>query len=278
LQATDDSAPAHTDAVIDSRALLDIAVDAADAAATIIRARAADARSIPWELKSHSDFVTEVDTAAERAIRDVIHSRIAHASVLGEEFSPTATAASGVTFVVDPLDGTTNFLHGFPVYAVSIAAAVDGVVECGIVLDVASDVRFTAIRGAGAHRNGEPITVSSIADPSRALIGTGFPFKHLVHLEAYQRQFAAIVRATSGLRRPGAAALDLASVATGSFDGFWELSLEPWDIAAGVLLVREAGGVVTDLEGQYVSGLTAGPVIAASRVMHDWLLTTIRDA
>jgi myo-inositol-1(or 4)-monophosphatase len=263
--------------MIDRRALLDVASDAADAAASIIRQRAGDARSIPWELKSHSDFVTEVDTAAEQAIRDVILARVPDATVIGEELSPAAVAR-GVTFVVDPLDGTTNFLHGFPAYAVSIAVARDGVVDLGVILDVPNDDRYAAIRGGGAWRNGEAIAVSSIADPSRTLIGTGFPFKHLVHLDSYQRQFAAVVRATSGIRRPGAAALDLASVASGSFDGFWELSLAPWDVAAGVLLVREAGGVVTDLDGNHVTGLAHGPLVAASRVMHEWLLSTLRSA
>ena len=265
------------DAVTDRRALLDVASAAADAATAIIRARARDARSIPWELKSHSDFVTEVDTAAEQAIRDVIHARVPDASVIGEELSPEAVAR-GVTFVVDPLDGTTNFLHGFPVYAVSIAVAADGVLEAGVIVDVPQGDRYTAVRGEGAWCNAERIAVSSIADPAKALIGTGFPFKHLVHLEAYQRQFAAVVRATSGIRRPGAAALDLASVATGAFDGFWELSLAPWDIAAGVLLVREAGGTVTDLDGRDVTGLSHGPLVAGSRVMHEWLLTTLRSA
>ena len=258
--------------------LLDIAVDAAEAAAKIIRERARDARSIPWQLKSHSDFVTDVDTAAERAIRDVIQRRLPTAEVLGEELSPDVVAHHGVTFVVDPLDGTTNFLHGFPAYAVSIAAAVDGVVEAGVVLDVPAADRYTAIRGQGASKNGQRISVSTIDDPARSLIGTGFPFKHLVHLDTYQRQFAAIVRATSGIRRPGAAALDLASVATGAFDGFWELTLAPWDVAAGILLVREAGGVVTDLEGNEVSGLQHGPLLAASRALHGWLLATLDSA
>ena len=262
--------------MIDRRSLLDVAIDASRAAAAIIRARAADARSIPWEVKAHSDFVTEVDTAAEHAIRDIIHARAPHATVLGEELSPAADIG-GVTFVVDPLDGTTNFLHGVPVYAVSIAVAVDGVVESAVVLDVPNDVLYTATRGGGARRDGEPISVSSIADPARALIGTGFPFKHLEHLDRYQRQFAAIVRATSGIRRLGAAALDLASVAVGAFDGFWELNLAPWDIAAGILLVREAGGIVTDLEGTQVTGLTHTPLVAASRVMHDWLSSTLRS-
>ena len=263
--------------MIEQRTWLDVACAAADGAAAIIRERARDARSIPWELKSHSDFVTEVDTAAEQAIRDVIHARLPDAAVIGEELSPDAVER-GVTFVVDPLDGTTNFLHGFPVYAVSIAVASAGGLAAAVIVDVPGGNRYTALRGDGARRNDEPIRVSSIDDPSKALIGTGFPFKHLVHLERYQRQFAAIVRATSGIRRPGAAALDLASVANGSFDGFWELSLAPWDVAAGVLLVREAGGVVTDLEGNEITGLAHGPLVAASRVMHPWLLRTLRTA
>jgi myo-inositol-1(or 4)-monophosphatase len=279
LQAIDE--PARVDVSntdLDARhSLLHVATDAAEAAASIIRLRSADVARLSWQLKSHSDFVTEVDTAAEQAIRDVILSRLPHAVVLGEELSPS-TMPRGTTFVVDPLDGTTNFLHGFPVYAVSIGVMRDGVLEAGIVLDVPHDIRYTAIRGGGAWRNGQAIRVSPNADPSRALVGTGFPFKHLVHLDAYQRQFAAIVRTTSGVRRPGAAALDLAAVACGWFDGFWELSLAPWDIAAGVLLVREAGGIVTDLEGQEVTGVSGGPLVAASAALHDWLLRTLQSA
>ena len=259
------------------QSLLGVAIAAADAAASIIRSRAGDTATLPWQLKSHADFVTEVDTAAEQAVRDVILSHRPGAVVLGEELSPAAIAR-GTTFVVDPLDGTTNFLHGFPVYAVSIGVTRDGVLDAAVVLDVPNDSRYTALRGEGAWRNGEPIRVSANADPSRALIGTGFPFKHLVHLEAYQRQFASVVRTTSGVRRPGAAALDLAAVACGWFDGFWELSLAPWDIAAGVLLVREAGGVVTDLEGRQATGLSHGPLVAASAALHDWLLSTVQSA
>jgi len=259
------------------QSLLRIAIDAADAAAAIIRSRAADAVTLPWQLKTHSDFVSEVDTAAERAIRDIILSCRPDAVILGEELSPSAVPR-GTTFVVDPLDGTTNFLHGFPVYAVSIGVMRDGVLEAAVVLDVPRGTRYTAVRGAGAWRDGEAIRVSTNADPSRALIGTGFPFKHLVHLELYQRQFAAIMRTTSGVRRPGAAALDLAAVASGWFDGFWELSLAPWDMAAGVLLIREAGGVVTDLDGREVTGLWSGPLVAASAALHEWLLTTVQSA
>jgi myo-inositol-1(or 4)-monophosphatase len=263
--------------VTDRQVLLDVASEAADAAAAIIRDRARDATSLSWQLKSHSDFVSEVDTAAERAIREVIRTRVPDAEVIGEELSPE-TVARGVTFVVDPLDGTTNFLHRFPVYAVSIAVAVDGTTEAAVILDVPRGDRYTATRGGGATRNGEPIRVSPITDASKALIGTGFPFKHLVYVETYQRQFAAVVRTTSGIRRAGAAALDLAAVANGWFEAFWELSLAPWDIAAGILLVREAGGVVTDLEGVDVTGLTPTGLVAGSPAMHEWLLKTIQSA
>ena len=259
------------------RELLDIAVAAADAAGAIIRGAARDVGAIPWHLKSHSDFVTEIDTAAERAIRDVILTRLPDAQVIGEELSPDA-GPRGVTFVVDPLDGTTNFVHGFPVYAVSIAVMVEGIAEAAVILDVPRGDRYSAVRGGGAWRNDEPIRVSTIVDPSKALIGTGFPFKHLVYVERYQRQFAAVVRTTSGIRRAGAAALDLAAVANGWFEGFWELSLAPWDVAAGVLLIREAGGVVTDLEGRDVTGLTPGGLVAGSPAMHEWLLATINSA
>lgn len=277
MQATDESAGTPTDLLTARQALLDVASSAADAAAAIIRDRTHDAATIPWQLKSHSDFVTEVDTAAERAARDVVHASLPDANVLGEELSP-ASAAGAITFVVDPLDGTTNFLHGYPVYAVSIGVTRDGVLEAGVVLDVVRGDRYTAVLGGGAWRNGQRLHVSPLADPSRALIGTGFPFKHLEVLDRYQRQFAAVVRATAGVRRAGAAAIDLADVATGRFDAFWELSLAPWDIAAGVLLVREAGGVVTDLNGQPVTGLAHVPVVAGNPAMHEWLLRTILAA
>ena len=251
MQATDDSAAPN---VTERRELLDIAVAAADAAGTIISERANDASSIPWQLKMHADFVTEVDTAAERAIRDTVFARIPDAHVLGEELSPD-TAPSGITFVVDPLDGTTNFVHRYPVYAVSIAAAVDGIVEAAVILDVPHGDRYTAIRGGGAFRNGVPIAVSTIGDPTRALVGTGFPFKHLVHVDTYQRQFAAVVRTTSGIRRAGAAALDLAVAA--AIEGDLAAVLEAGlggdvDDAGGLqpVLGRQGAGDQVDVPGQ----------------------------
>ena len=179
--------------------------------------------------------------------------------------------ASGVAFVVDPLDGTTNFLHGYPEYAVSIGAALDGRLVAGVVLNAATGELFTASLGAGAQRDGAPIAVSPITTPARALIGTGYPFKHPEQIPVYLAQFDRVIRATAGVRRAGAAALDLCDVACGRFEAFWELNLAPWDIAAGIVIVREAGGIVTDLEG-HDAVAEFGGIVAGNAGMHGWMI------
>jgi myo-inositol-1(or 4)-monophosphatase len=257
------------------RALLATCVAGAARAAEIIRARANDLGSVTWETKSRADFVTEVDRAAETAIVSLIAERHPDARVVGEELSPQMADRSGVVFVVDPLDGTTNFLHGFPWFAVSIAALVDDVLAASVVLNVANGELFTATVGGGARRNGQPIHVSTIDDPSRALIGTGFPFKHDDVVADFVHMLPAIMRATAGVRRPGSAALDLASVACGRYDAFWEMRLAPWDMAAGILLIREAGGVITDLDGAQARVAESG-IVAGNPTMHRWLLQRVR--
>ena len=227
-----------------------------------------------WASKGRHDFVTDVDRTAERTITEVLLAADPTARVMGEELSPDAPT-DGLVWIVDPLDGTTNFLHDYPAYAVSIAAAIDGELQAAAVLDVPRDRLLHASRGGGAWEGERRISVSRITDPSLSLIGTGFPFKHLDRLDEYQAQFARVLRATSGVRRAGAAALDLADVAAGRFEAFWELALAPWDIAAGMLLVREAGGVVTDLEGND-PGLRDSGVVAGNPAMHEWLLGAIR--
>ncbi|MDQ2670197.1 MAG: inositol monophosphatase [Gemmatimonadota bacterium] len=226
-----------------------------------------------WAAKGRHDFVTEVDRGAERIITEVLLAAEPGGRIMGEELSPDA-ATDGLVWIVDPLDGTTNFLHDYPAYAVAIAAALDGELLAGAVLDVPRQRLFHACRGGGAWEGDRRLAVSTIEDPSLALIGTGFPFKHLERLDEYQAQFARVMRATSGIRRAGAAALDLADVAAGRFEAFWELVLAPWDIAAGALLVREAGGVVTDLEGND-PGLRHTAIVAGNPVMHAWLLETL---
>jgi myo-inositol-1(or 4)-monophosphatase len=186
------------------------------------------------------------------------------------------TDRAGLVFVADPLDGTTNFLHGFPWYAVSIAALVDDDLVAGVVLNVANGDLFSATAGGGARLSGQPISVSPITEPTRALIGTGFPFKDGSRVEEYLRVLPSIMVETAGIRRPGAAALDLADVACGRFEAFWELTLAPWDIAAGMLLVREAGGIVTDLSGAPAKVGHTG-LVAGSPAMHAWLLERVSE-
>lgn len=276
-QATRGTGTAAVDAHALRRTLLASCLAAAVRAVEVIRSRAGDLGVIEWEEKTPADFVSEVDHAAERIIRDVILERHPEAAIVGEELSPDARIPEGVAFVVDPLDGTTNFLHGYPAYAVSIAALVDGGLAAGVVLNAVSGELFTATAGGGARRNGQPISVSRIAEPSRALVGTGFPFKHPQLIEPYMQQLPLVLRSTSGVRRAGSAALDLADVACGRFDAFWELHLAAWDVAAGLLLVREAGGFVTDLSGADAP-VAHGPVVAGNAPMHRWLLETLAAA
>ena len=257
--------------------LLGVAITAAEGAAAVIRSRAAEAPGIEWRIKSPADFVSDVDTAAEATIREVIRRDAPGAVVIAEEGSPDTALGDAPTFVVDPLDGTTNFLHGYPAYAVSIAVLAARAPVAAVVVNVTTHEVFTATAGGGAFCDGAPIRVSGLSDPARALVGTGFPFKHPHLLGAYQRQFAAVMRGTSGIRRAGSAALDLTDVARGRFDAFWELILMPWDFAAGALLVREAGGVVTSLDGSEPP-LAASPIVAGNPAMHSWLLDTLSAA
>lgn len=258
-------------------ALLDTIVAAARAGGGIIRAATPTARDLAWEEKSAFDFVSRVDRAAEEEIARILTSAHPGAVVLGEELSPGQETTAGLAFIVDPLDGTTNFLHGYPEYAVSVAASNDGELVAAAVLNAASGELFTATAGGGAHLDGVPIAVSNTTDHARALIGTGFPFRRLEELGRYGRQFDLVARRTAGIRRAGSAALDLSDVACGRFDAFWELSLSPWDVAAGLLLVREAGGVVTDLEGNPARPAFGG-YVAGNPAMHDWLMQTLAEA
>ncbi len=219
--------------------------------------------------------MSDVDRNAERAIKAIVAERHPNARVLGEELSPSESTTGGLVFVADPLDGTTNFLHGFPWYAVSIGAMEDGELVAAVVLNAANGELFTATAGGGARLNGQPIHVSSITEPERALIGTGFPFKDPQHINDYLRMLPPLMADIAGIRRPGSAALDLADVACGRFDAFWELTLSPWDIAAGILLVREAGGVVTDRFGEPCQ-VSRTSVVAGNPAMHAWLLDIVQ--
>ncbi|WKW11487.1 inositol monophosphatase family protein [Pseudogemmatithrix spongiicola] len=260
---------------------LAVAVRAAAAGAAVIRDAAPDIRNLDWRSKGPTDFVSEVDLAAEAAILAVMGEGVPRATVLAEESAasvPRELLEHGVAIVVDPLDGTTNFLHGYPEYAVSIAILVDGEPVVGVVHDVPGDEVFTARAGGGAQLNGQPIRVSDITDPQRALIGTGFPFRDPNDIDPYHRQMAAVMAHVSGVRRPGAASIDLASVACGRFDGFWEMMLSPWDFAAGMLLVREAGGRATDMSGAHLTAFGPSAVLAGNPAMHRWLQNRLNQS
>ena len=254
---------------------LEVAIEAARGAAHVIRESSGALHDLEWIEKASADFVTEVDRGAESAITATIQAAFANAVIVGEELTPeTIFQSPALTFIVDPLDGTTNFLHGFPHFSVSIAVMHQGELAAGVVLNVPRGDLFTAVRGSGTRLNGDIVTVSSIDSTSRALIGTGFPFKNPDLLETYAKQFVEISRHTAGIRRAGSAALDLADVACGRFDGFWELVLAPWDVAAGILLVREAGGTVTRIDGTPAQ-VEPGAYVAGNPFIHSWLIQTI---
>jgi myo-inositol-1(or 4)-monophosphatase len=258
--------------------LLDAARLAADRAARFLRDSEGRMTERDWSVKGKADFVTEVDKESERMIAADLTAAFPGSAVMGEELSsgaPLTAHRAPLVWIVDPLDGTTNYLHRFPIYAVSIAAALDGELLAGLVHHVPLDIRYTATRGGGAFQNGAPIRVSRLSDPGHALIGTGFPFSIMAQWQTYHRQMEAVATGTAGIRRPGSAALDLADVAAGRFDGFWELKLAPWDLAAGTLLVREAGGIVTDLEGR-PDVVRHGAIVAGNPAIHSWLLETLR--
>ena len=255
------------------RAWCQVASGAAALATGFIAEKTKSRSTIVWQAKSATDFVSHVDLGAEETIRRHFAREAPEIRVVGEELGGGGTE-EGLVAIVDPLDGTTNFLHGYPQYAVSICVALDGVPQAAAIYDVGRGGLYNATLGGGAFVNAEPIHVSTLTQPARALIGTGFPFKDQTFAAQYLKQFATLTPQVAGLRRAGAAALDLCDVACGRFDGFWELMLAPWDLAAGVLLVREAGGRVTDLEGNDAP-LRAGPIVASNGVMHDWLLSQL---
>jgi len=242
-------------------ALLNIAVRAARAAGEVIIRSLNRLESLTITSKGRNDFVSEVDHAAEAEIIKLIRKNYPNHAFLAEESGRTGD--SDTLWIIDPLDGTTNFLHGFPTFAVSIACQIKGKLEHGVVYDPISQEIFTASRGGGAHLDNRRIRVSKQRGLEGALIGTGFPYRaNAKYLDSYLLMLRAVMEQTAGVRRPGSAALDLAYVAAGRTDGFWEIGLAPWDTAAGTLLIQEAGGRIGTLTGgEYTQG---GNVLAGS--------------
>lgn len=231
---------------------LNIAVKAARRAGQIINRASLDVDSLTITTKQQSDFVTEVDKAAEAHIIKILQDAYPQYGILAEESGEVPGKGAGEAFqwIIDPLDGTTNFIHGFPQYAVSIALAEKGVVTQAVVFDPSRNELFTASKGAGAFVNDRRIRVSKRVKLQDALIGTGFPYRSFANMDAYLAMFRELAEKTAGLRRPGAAALDLAYVAAGYTDGFFETGLSIWDVAAGSLLVTEAGGLIGNFTGE----------------------------
>ncbi|MEK7708236.1 MAG: inositol monophosphatase family protein [Pseudomonadota bacterium] len=255
--------------------MLTIAVKAARRAGSIINQASQNLDLLNVSKKSHSDYVSEVDGAAEDAIIKVLLAAYPDHAILAEESGRRGDEKnSEYQWIIDPLDGTTNFLHGFPKYSVSIAVKHKGVLSHAVVYDPTNNELFTASRGGGAFLNDRRIRVSKRTRLEDCLIGTGIPFRDLTHLDAYIAMFKDIIPRTAGIRRPGSAALDLAYVANGRYDGFWEIGLAPWDMAAGCLLITEAGGLVGDLEGNETQ-LESGQIIAGNPKIFGQLLQVI---
>jgi myo-inositol-1(or 4)-monophosphatase len=231
--------------------MINVAVKAARIAGNLINRAALDVESVRVSQKQVNDFVTEVDQAAEQAIIETLLAAYPGHAIWAEESGRTHGAQdSDYVWIIDPLDGTTNFIHGLPVYCVSIALAVKGKVEQAVIYDPTRNDLFTATRGRGAFLNDRRIRVSKRVRLQECLISTGFPFRQGDDFNAYLRMMGDVMQRTAGLRRPGAAALDLAYVAAGFTDGFFETGLQPWDVAAGSLLVTEAGGLVGNFTGE----------------------------
>lgn len=253
--------------------LLTNAVKAARRAGTIINRASQDVGALKIRSKTYNDFVTEVDHAAEAAIIETLKDAYPDHGFLGEESGNDRIDAENV-WIIDPLDGTTNFLHGFPQYCISIALMHKGQLTQAVVYDPNRNDLFTATRGRGAFLNDKRIRVSKRTKLQDSIIGTGFPFRDFTHLDPYLAMFKDMVKKTSGVRRPGSAALDLAYVAAGWYDGFFEIGLSKWDIAAGGLLIQEAGGIVGDFEGNE-SWYETGNIVGANPKIFAQIIQTL---
>lgn len=255
--------------------MLNIAIRAARNAGNVIMRHADRVDALAVSEKRRNDFVSEVDRLAEDEIIKTLRRSYPGHAILAEESGIREGRGDEYMWVIDPLDGTTNFLHGFPQFGVSIALKHRGRLDQAVVYDPIRQDLFTASRGAGAQLNNKRIRVSAQRSLHGALLGTGFPFKQQEHLDAYLGMFRALFPDTAGIRRAGAACLDLAYVAAGHLDGFWEIGLSEWDMAAGILLIREAGGIVTDFGGDDAV-LETGNVVAGAPRVHSALLHAIR--
>ncbi|MCP5368012.1 MAG: inositol monophosphatase [Hyphomicrobiales bacterium] len=255
--------------------LINVMIAAAQKAARGLIRDFGEVEQLQVSRKGPSDFVSTADRKAERTLRRELVKARPNYALLMEESGETAGADVSNRWIVDPLDGTTNFLHGIPHFAVSVALERDRQLLAGVVYDPVKDEMFWAEKGQGAYLNGRRLRVSGRRELDDSLFATGIPFKGVRDHEAFLKQLGAVMAVSAGVRRLGAAALDLAYVAAGRYEGYWETGLQPWDTAAGIVLVREAGGYVTTLEGG-PDMLATGSILAANDQLHGTLGKTLR--
>lgn len=256
--------------------LLTTAIGAARAAGDFIMRNYQQADQLKVTAKQARDYVSEVDRHAETIIIERIRKAYPGHAILAEESGAHGEGNNGIQWIIDPLDGTTNFLHRFPQFAVSIAARDRKDLEIAVVYDPFKQELFTALRGSGAQLDGRRVRVSRMGKLEHSLIGTGFPFREDQDIDSYLPLLRKTMQCTAGVRRAGAAALDLAYVAAGRLDGFFELGLQPWDVAGGALLIREAGGVITDISDERQDPVDSGRVLAGNPRIHEELGRLLR--
>ncbi|TDR78308.1 inositol monophosphatase family protein [Paludibacterium purpuratum] len=243
--------------------MLNVAIKAARRAGNVIQRASMNIDTIRVERKKHNDFVSEVDRAAEETIIETILEAYPKHAILAEESGAKGVGQAEYEWIIDPIDGTTNFIHGHTQYAVSIALAHKGQIQQGVVYDPNRNDLFTASRGVGAFLNDRRIRVSKRTSLNECVIATGFPVVDQSYIDTYLAMLKDVIGRTAGVRREGAAALDLCNVACGRVEGFWEFNLKPWDIAAGSLIIQEAGGIVTDMRGEQ-EWFESGDIVAGS--------------
>ena len=252
--------------------MLNTAVKAARRAGVVIMRHMDRLERLTVETKGRADYVSEVDRLAEEEVVRILHQAYPDTAILAEESG--ATPGNDFCWIIDPLDGTTNFLHGYPQFAVSIGLRHKDRLEQAVIFDPLKNELYTASRGQGAHLNDRRMRVSKVQQLELALLGTGFPFRSHVYLDAWMEMLRTFIKETSGVRRAGSAALDLAAVACGRFDGFWEFGLKPWDMAAGCLMIQEAGGLVSDVRGG-ANYFDSGNVVVGNPRIHAEMLVRI---
>ncbi len=253
----------------------DIALKAAKEAAKIISSFDQNRDKLNIDFKGKNDLITDADLASEKKILEVIQSHCPSDTILAEESTGRIKLTNERTWIIDPIDGTTNFAHGFPVYCVSIGLWENQQPKDAVVLEVHSGTVFQASKGKGATMNGKPISVSNINNPKNALLATGFPYNNMDLLDDYLSLFRDLLNSTQGMRRPGSAAFDLCLVAAGKCDGFYEYGLAPWDTGAGSLIIQEAGGVISDWDGGQ-DWLFGRRIICGNPTIHEFLLEKVK--